>query len=519
MEKKEISFIKAEPKARLIAFTPKAYDLSVASARTCYSPELIELDSVTEGQRERIGKLIYEAGHHTPFQHPFFVFGLENVSRQLVWSFLHSHPFFNSDQSSQRYNVLEQAKVFVPEMNAEQEKIFKKAVMNAWNSYNELSSKLFDAVMPSVKAIGKIKAQSEKKMISEAEKKAVEWARYVLPVASYTCLYHAVNGITLQRYIKMMNSSDAPEEAKIVVKQMIEEIKKIDADFIERIENKEFGEKELIEEKLNEKVASNSEKFAEEFDSFLDGKISKLRSSTPEAEKVLAESVRGVLALTKEDLPDEKAVSMVLNPKENPYLLETLNVWAHSPLMRSLFNVNFCFYTKISHAGDSQNQRHRGTPASRPLLFRHITSKPDFIIPEVMHKTPEIKELYLNAINSLWNARNELIDSGLNEKSANYLLPNATSIRLIESGQLIHWLHKWRMRTCFNAQSEIWMASMQQLEQVREKHPLIANFIGPPCFTRKGSVEEKELEGPCPEGAHWCGVKVWLNYPKVKRIW
>ena len=51
------------------------------------------------GQRESIGPLTFEAGHHTVYQHAHFEFGLENVSRQFVWSFLHSHPFYNSEQS------------------------------------------------------------------------------------------------------------------------------------------------------------------------------------------------------------------------------------------------------------------------------------------------------------------------------------------------------------------------------------------------------------------------------------
>jgi flavin-dependent thymidylate synthase len=509
----EIEFIKAEPKAKLIAFTPKGFDLAIASARTCYSPELIELNSITEGQRERIGKMIYEAGHHTPFQQAYYVFGLENVSRQFVWSFLHSHPFFNSDQSSQRYNVLDKAKVIVPEMNSEQEKKFIKAVMNAWNAYNELSRKLFEEVLPSAKAIGKIKNQSEKKILSEAEKKAVEWARYVLPISASTCLYHAVSGITLQRYIKMMNANECSEEAKKIIIQMIEEVKKYDSDFIEKIENNSFEKKEVIEEKI---IELNSKEFIKEFDDFLENNVSKLRSSTSDELKVLSESIRCVLGLTEKQLSNEKAISLLLNPKENPYLLETLNCWTHSPLMRALFNVNYVFYTKISHAADSQNQRHRGTPAVRPILSKVISSNPDFIVPQVMNRNKELTDLYVKTCNDLWITRNELIDSGLNSEKANYLLPNSTSIRLIESGSLIHWLHKWRMRTCFNAQAEIWRASMQQLSQI---NPEISKFIGPACFTRKGIVKEKELEGPCPEGAHWCGVKTWINYPKIKRIW
>ena len=44
-------------------------------------------------------------------------FGLENISRQLVWTFLHSYPFYNSEQSSQRYVKLKEPRAYVPPLS------------------------------------------------------------------------------------------------------------------------------------------------------------------------------------------------------------------------------------------------------------------------------------------------------------------------------------------------------------------------------------------------------------------
>src|SRR3954465_14558343 len=60
----------------------RPYDGAIAAARTCYSPRVIGADEITSGQRESIGPLTFEAGHHTVYQHAHFEFGLENVSRQ-----------------------------------------------------------------------------------------------------------------------------------------------------------------------------------------------------------------------------------------------------------------------------------------------------------------------------------------------------------------------------------------------------------------------------------------------------
>ena len=42
-------------------------------------------------------------------------------------------------------------------------------------------------------------------------------------------------------------------------------------------------------------------------------------------------------------------------------------------------------------------------------------------------------------------------------------------------------LHKWTMRTCFNAQEEIYPASMDEVAQLREVHPQLAKYAGLPA--------------------------------------
>ena len=83
-----------------------------------------------------------------------------------------------------------------------------------------------------------------------------------------------------------------------------------------------------------------------------------------------------------------------------------------------------------------------------------------------------------------WAAKNRLLELGVPLESALYLLPNAKALRFHESGSLLYLAHKWVMRTCFNAQEEIYRASMDELEQVRAVHPRLARHMGPPCVLR-----------------------------------
>src|SRR5437773_9731748 len=121
----------------------RPYDGAIAAARTCYSPRVIGPDEVTASQRESIGPMTFEGGHHTVYQHAHFEFGLENVSRQFVWSFLHSHPFYNSEQSSQRFVRLDEVAAFVPgDLEPRARAVYEEAVVAAWDAYRKLSQLL-----------------------------------------------------------------------------------------------------------------------------------------------------------------------------------------------------------------------------------------------------------------------------------------------------------------------------------------------------------------------------------------
>lgn len=519
----ETNLITGGPQVKLLAYTTPAkagmsaenysMKLAVASARTCYSPRLIEPNEITPEHIERIGKSIYESGHHTPFTHPTFVFGLSNVSRQFVWSFLHSHPFYNSEQQSQRYVAAKEASVFVPTIEGENLRIYKEAVLSAWDAYEKISSLMIEDNFKLISNIGRIKGQNEKQARIDSEKKAIENARYVLPVAAFTALYHTISGIQLKRYQRMMNTGDCPYETRLVVERMVEEVRKIDPDFIEKIPQESLASG--IEADLKPTLP---DVWANEFDKSLEGHISKLISFDTSAEALIANAVRDVLGIRIAQLKDDAAIDLMMNPAKNPYLLDTLNSWSLSPIMRSLNHANYTFKKKISHTADSQNQRHRMTPASKIMLSKTHTEKPDYIMPQIIAKNAQAAEIYKNTMEMLWDAKNKLVKNGVRPEFAVYLLPNATAIRMIESGSILNFMHKWRMRTCFSAQTEIYDASMDELMQVREIHPRLAKYIGPPCLTRHtGGIKGTGVEGPCPEGVRWCGINVWLNFPKVKR--
>jgi thymidylate synthase ThyX len=508
------------------------FDSAIAAARTCYAPRLITPEEITDKQRLNIGAATFYSGHHTVYQHAHFEFGLENVSRQFVWSFLHAHPFYNSEQQSQRYVRLDRAQAYVPPVdlyfNAKAKEIYESAIARAWNYYRELSQMLVSdarAILCDIWHIGPMSHPKRLQKIERAaEKRAIEIARYVLPVAAFTTMVHTISGIVLHRLWRMSAASDTPSESRSVIGGMVEEVKKLDPQFFER-----FGTEPLEERPEWKELSANGagklascdaqrlpghhgEAFAREFDAALAGRTSKLLDYSPNAPRVIADSYRAVLGLTVAQCSDAEAIDRLLNPARNLYRLETLNIGVHSPMMRALQHANYTFAKKISHTADSQDQRHRMVPGSRPLLTLADTREPDYITPALLEENPRAKELYERAMQEAWSAKNELLDCGVSAEIALYLLPNAKCIRLVESGSLLHLLHKWTMRTCFNAQEEIYAASIDEVAQLREVHPQLAKYVGPPCHLRAGVTTPI-----CTEGSHFCGVKVWLDFPNIER--
>src|SRR5580698_3697223 len=491
------------------------YDSAIAAARTCYAPRLIGPEEITDKQRLNIGAATFYSGHHTVFQHAHFEFGLENISRQFVWSFLHAHPFYNSEQQSQRYVRLDRAQAYVPgdgrAFGAAERAIYEKAVARAWEHYRELTQLLEPTAREILSDIWHISTMSHPKRLQrverQSEKRAIEVARYVLPVAAFTTMVHTISGIVLHRLYRMQAASDTPSEARLVIGEMVARVREVDPQFFDRFDNEPMEAPPEWHDS-----ARNGEACAREFDAKLAGLTSKLVDYSAGALPVMADAYRAVVGLTAAECPDAEALDRMLNPARNPYRRETLNIGVHAPLMRPLQHANFTFAKKISHTADSQDQRHRMVPGSRPLLTLADTRSPDAMTPALIRENPRALEIYEQALHDAWSAKNELLDRGVQPEFALYLLPNAKAIRLVESGSLLHLLHKWTMRTCFNAQEEIYQSSIEEVEQVRAIFPELARYIGPPCHLRAG------ISTPiCTEGSHFCGVKVWLDFPNIQR--
>ncbi len=503
------------PQVRLRNAFQAPYDDAIAAARTCYSDHVVEASEVTERQRQNIGPLTFQGGHHTVYQHATFEFSLSGISRQLVWCFLHAFPFYNTEQQSQRYVRLDAVPAHVPEaLQGEARSVYCDAIEEAWRAYSALTERLTPITRGILSDLWRLDARQNRafgrNVAREAEKKAIETARYVIPIACHTAMVYTVSGIVLHRLRRMAGVCDVPTEARAVVDRMVAAVEAVDPAFFQEIGEEMLPEAQGVESGIAAPGVGDPA-LAEAFDKALGGRRSRLVDYSPRAPEVIASAVRNILG--RADLGDDEALELVLDPAHNRYRLETLNVSAHAPLMRALDHAHFTFRKKLSHTADSQDQRHRMVPGSRPLLSRTVPAGVDVVEPELIREDPASHALFTEACEAAWDARQKLLDLGVAPEFGLYVLPNAVAVRFEESGSLLHLLHKWTMRTCLNAQREIFEASVDEIRQLAAVHPSLARHIGPPCSVRTGLVRPR-----CTEGNHFCGVPVWRSFPDVDRL-
>ncbi len=515
------------PRVQLTKVFTTPFDNAVATARTCYSSRIITDEDVAQkpALRDRIAESIYLAGHHTTLQHAHFQFTLENVSRQALWSFFHAHPFYNSEQVSQRYVEVKAGRVLVPDLgDATLTERFEACALRQMESYQRLLrdlepavSAVYYGVFPARRdrATGEPLSHSRKyKRYHQAVKKRCqEVARYVLPIGTHAHLYHTISGLTLHRYHRVAEAQDCPSEQRLVVDEMMRQVSEVDPSFFAKAEAT-LPEAEthealvLARARAGRRTADDAAAFCQEFDASLEGRGSKLVDMTRAPGAVIAAALREAFGLPASALSDDDAVALALDPKHSPYLGEALNLGTLSKGMRALELVSFTFKKRLSHSADSQAQRHRMTPGARPVLWTQMTpGRPDYVTPAVLeHELAQgAKRLYDEEMQRSWEDIAFLAERGVSPEAWQYLLPNAVNVRFTESGSLLDQHHKWTTRLCYNAQEEIWRTTLDEVRQVAERAPELSAFLLPPCGLRDRAGQKPV----CPEGERFCGVKVW----------
>ncbi|MBD3800425.1 MAG: FAD-dependent thymidylate synthase [Campylobacterales bacterium] len=436
-------------------------NVAVSAARTCYFPNGIVTPeaSASWSRKDDLLQGIFKGGHHTTLMHTHVTMLISGMSRHLIWRLLHAHPYYNSEQVSQRYAKMKIENFVYPAAGER----------SAWEAYYQSCfddyEQLIEVLLPDVEAV------VPKFRKKESRKKAQEMARYVLPGGMSAYLYHTVNIITLLRYIAVAKAmpecrSEAEAFADIVAAKLVE----MDASLAPLVEH--------------------------------------ARAATPVFPAFDMAAHKAKIGVTDEavrvyDVVGDAAFDVNENYAD---VLRFSQMLPDSGVLGG-----FSTYTRLSLSADAQNQRHRRSPAVRPALESIYARK--HYTPPIIAKNPDALAIYERAITrsyDFFEAQNALLGFG----EAAYALSNAHEIEIVERDEFTSFHHKAQMRLCYNAQEEIFDIVYAQVKQLRAMAIPGAEELLPPCATRF----TMKIRPTCPEGDHFCGIKVWkLDFEDYKR--
>lgn len=477
-------------------------DIAVTTAVQCYAPGNAKLRRRDDERSEEIADSTLQAGHHTTRQHTHYTWHLTGVSRSLVHDVLHAHPFYNSEQQSQRYVEAKNGNYLIPSeasgLTDLQRRVFTEAASFANSAYFDLVKFLEPVIKKRMHQMYPVAAwrvqKSAERLDLKSKKLSFELARYVLPIGQKTTLYHTLNELQLLRLFRASQMPHFSKEAKYVVARMIEEIAKVDKTII-----KELGAPAGVRQK---EVPVSSQKLQEEFDMNLGNRQSILCGLDRRATRIILGAARTILGEQHENLSDGAVWKKLI--EENDLLSDIYDIGMLDPLTSSLRQISLTFATKLSHTANSQRQRHRRTLGAATSILSY-NGRPDYITPLVIDQTDYLKENYYKIMERIYGNIETCLETGMPREWALLLIPNAHAIRLFETGDIFDWMHRFRQRLCYLAQEEIFFISVDQVEQIAFFLPELEQALLAPCGLRK----DAGVFPKCPEGDRWCGQPVY----------
>jgi len=454
-------------------------NITVAAARECYSKRTITPEECQEWEMsDSLLKDLFIAGHTTTLEHWHITFALEGVSRHFIWRYLHGFPFYSTDQQSQRYVEMKRNSFYIPSnIKDDDKKEWEDYYETSYNKYQEFINKYVQHFNDN----DLLNKQTKK----VENKKALEFARYVLPIGQVANMKYTINLVTLIRLIGFLSSLTKNEECYVEANEFANEMENILLN---------------IEGKLKPLIELSKEEFSKTLESY-DNIVTNYEEVFKRFNKDNATNL-----ISAENLKLKK----FLNVKK-------ISDFKMNPILQN-FDINEDFTSEIlvSHSCDSQNQRHRTSYGFRDKLenyYKFLNDK--FYIPKMLDLDVNLKKEYVDFMNYMYEFFEKQAQK-YDFNTALYLLPNAHKVYFIEKNSMAYFPHKAQKRLCFNAQEEIFNMTKEMVLSISKIISLDEYNIKAPCHVN----DKYNIKPCCPEGSRFCGVKVWKieNIEDLNRI-
>lgn len=209
------------PKVTLITHTPEPEKTIAAAAKLCYSPATIDdvMEKLTPEKTADFVEMLAGLGHQSPIEHAVFTFGIEGVSRTLLAQ-ITRHRIASYSVQSQRYVRENDFQFVTPPQIAENPAAkaeFDAAMAESIAHYQRITELLKAPLTDALIADG----MEPKAAARQAEKTAIEDARFVLPNACDTKMIVTMNARSLMNFFHLRCCNRAQWEIRDVAEQML----------------------------------------------------------------------------------------------------------------------------------------------------------------------------------------------------------------------------------------------------------------------------------------------------------
>ena len=228
-------------KVKLIEHTPNPEKVIASAAKLCYSS--VGVDEILEGldkeKTENFLSMLMNYGHYSPIEHVSFTFAIEGVSRSLTHQLVR-HRVASYSQQSQRYVKLDAFEYIIPpsiENNSKAKEIFIEAMKKDQEYYDEIVEILFEQIYneslnkyireKSLNSTSEVEERVLRKLKSQAQKKAIEDARYVFPNACATKIVVTMNARELMHFFSHRCCNRAQWEIRDLADEMLKLVKSV----------------------------------------------------------------------------------------------------------------------------------------------------------------------------------------------------------------------------------------------------------------------------------------------------
>ncbi|MCL2548662.1 MAG: FAD-dependent thymidylate synthase [Symbiobacteriaceae bacterium] len=213
-----------------------------------------------------------------------------------------------------------------------------------------------------------------------------------------------------------------------------------------------------------------------------------LLEHTPEPERIVAAAAR--LCYSSSSATD--LLERLTPERVQSFVSHLMSMGHESPIE----HISFTFAIEgISRACSHQLVRHRIASYSQQSQRYVNMQQFEFVLPPQIAASSEAAAVFSAQMQGAQEAYDKLIELGMQQEDARYLLPNACETKLVMTMNARSLLNFFALRICMRAQWEIRALASQMLELVQPIAPSIFAKAGPSCVS----------EGICREGDLSCG--------------